>query len=263
MKPILFSTEMVKAILDGRKSMTRRIIKPQPVSEATHFARIIETVDFGVEARFGSNSSPAVCDRKLPYDIGDVLWVRETWADLRGMGFGNDPVTDKPWNFAYAADCPKGSESDRARIDYGVKWRPSIHMPREAARIFLRVTDVRAERLQEITEEDAQLEGISRLFDYLPKQEFEDWARRVGEPTPQSEQPFTNYLWHGLFGQYGLGNKQSDAWPYQYSSYESAIGSFSSLWESINTERGFGWDMNPWVWAISFERCEPPKEACP
>lgn len=63
---------------------------------------------------------------KAPYKPGGILWVRESWADLRGMGFGDDPRTDKPWNFAYRADTKPGSDGDMARIEYGVKWRPII-----------------------------------------------------------------------------------------------------------------------------------------
>ena len=151
-KPIIFSTPMVKAILDGRKTQTRRVIKPQP---QRHF----EVCDmpgnfhlFDVEWGLG---------RIYPkYQIGDVLWVRETWADLRGMGFGNDPITDNPWNFAYKADIKEGSDSDRIRKEYGVKWKPSIHMPREAARMFLEVKDVSVERLSSISDSDVLAEGF-------------------------------------------------------------------------------------------------------
>lgn len=96
---------------------------------------------------------------RAPYKPGDILWVRESWADLRGMGFGDDPRTDKPWNFAYRADTKPGSDGDMVRIEYGVKWRPSIHMPKKAARLFLEVKNIRVERLQNITEEDAWAEG--------------------------------------------------------------------------------------------------------
>jgi hypothetical protein len=153
MKPILFSTSMVKAIVEDRKTKTRRVIKPQP----PEFAEI---------KMFGEKSTPFYCfngsqtEIKARYQPGDILWVRETWANLHGMGFGNDPRTDKPWEYAYLADSPKGTDSYQLAKDYGVKWKPSIHMPRKAARIFLRVTDVRAERIQDITENEAQAEGV-------------------------------------------------------------------------------------------------------
>lgn len=158
-KPIIFSTEMVRAILDGRKTQTRRVIKPQPKYELR--LKDSRWHEYSENPLADSQvGSPWGHEYKCPWLIGDILWVRETWADLRGMGFGNDPKTDKPWNFAYKADIKPGSDSDRARIDYGVKWKPSIYMPREAARLFLRVKNVRVERLQDITRMDCQAEGF-------------------------------------------------------------------------------------------------------
>lgn len=117
-KPILFNTEMVRAILDGRKSCTRRIIKPQP------------TAHYGTQCVIP------------PYKPRDILYVRETFIQAAAHTF---------W---YKAD-------DKSWISEGLRWKPSIHMPKEAARIWLKVTDVRAERLQEITEVQAQAEGCT------------------------------------------------------------------------------------------------------
>lgn len=118
MKPIIFSAPMVKAILDGRKTQTRRVIKVDDAPE-----------------------------NKLPrYEAGDILWVRETWLKADD-------------GYYYKADIKVPSESENLRKTYGYKWRPSIFMPREAARIFLRVTNVRVERVQEITVDDCRLEG--------------------------------------------------------------------------------------------------------
>jgi hypothetical protein len=126
MKPILFNTQMVQAILAGDKTQTRRVVKPQPPDE--------------VAALFGSFSyGKPVFQRTPKYQVGDILWVRETWCE---------------WfdTYGYKAD----------NCDYGnSKWRPSIHMPREAARLFLLVTDVRAERLCDISYEDIAAEGIT------------------------------------------------------------------------------------------------------
>jgi hypothetical protein len=139
--PILFSTPMVKAILEGRKTQTRRVIK---------YAIRNTQGDF-LNARYEKI--------KPPYgQPGDILWVRETWADLRGMGF------DTP--FAYLANSinkhgEEDGDSKRCRLDYGVKWKPSIHMPREACRLFLKVKSIRVERLQEITPEDCYKEGVT------------------------------------------------------------------------------------------------------
>lgn len=139
------------------------------------------------------------------------------------------------------------------------RWRPSIHMPRWASRILLEITSVRAEQLQRITEGDAEAEGVARLFEHLPKEEYDNWnARRMSfsgcpDVGPQAEQPFCNYLWHGNIGN-GISAKQSDAWSYQGSAYTSARDSFSSLWESINGPGS--WDANPWVWRIEFKRID-------
>lgn len=129
MKPILFSTPMVQAILENRKTMTRRVIKLT--------GKWVESFDLP----------------KPKYEPGDILWVRETWCDVFGR-------------LEYRADFSESKLLDRiARYGKVIsKWRPSIFMPKEAARLYLRVTDVRVERLQDITEEDAKAEGIEPRF---------------------------------------------------------------------------------------------------
>ena len=163
MKPIIFSTPMVQAILDGRKTQTRRIIKPQPAKEATQFERFIETVDCGLEARFGSKNSSAVCDRKPQYKPGDILWVRETWTWLPHWNCESDEA-------GYCRGCTKIYKGEHGCFiykenmpDWEDGWCSPIHMPREAARIFLNVTNVRVERLQDINEEDAKAEGVNGI----------------------------------------------------------------------------------------------------
>jgi len=128
MKPIIFCTPMVQAILEGRKTQTRRVIKPQP------------------DAGLMPNKYAA------PYKPGDILWVRETWK----------PDYHDEDGYCYKAD------GDREMYPNNLlHWRPSIHMPRAAARIFLRVTDVRAERVQDISAEDAHSEGIACIHDEI------------------------------------------------------------------------------------------------
>ena len=237
-KPILFNTEMVKAILDGRKTQTRRVCKGQ------------------------GDCNPVQCGYHPPFKPGDIMWVRETWCDAHP----NDPFE----RFYYKADMPihwdaedtaHGEAVDITEADF--RWHPSIHMPKEAARIFLRVEDVRIERLCQITPQDAVSEGISRLFDHMTKAEYEEWANRSGVQVPQHEQSWTNYLWHGHFGAHGMGNQLSNAWPWQASGYEYPRLSFSSLWNStvqLKEWDKYGWDANPWVWVIEFERCERPAD---
>lgn len=161
-RPILFSGPMVRAILEGRKTQTRRIMKQQPQLVVGDGNKITGAQWWYDKGDFALNRKTVV-NFLCPYGlVGDRLWVRETFSDLRGMGF------DMP--FAYRADSLKdyGSglqedgDSKRCRLDYGVKWTPSIHMPRVASRIALEITAVRVERLQDISEEDAKAEGIER-----------------------------------------------------------------------------------------------------
>ena len=141
MKPIIFSTPMVQAILDSRKTQTRRVIKPNIIEKGTNwFWNPNENVNLA------------------PYKPGDILWVRETFCEVP---YEHNHVPIKGGyitipKYAYKAD------SER---DYTGIWKPSIHMPREAARIFLRVTNVRVERLRDITETDVRKEGFSDHFD--------------------------------------------------------------------------------------------------
>jgi hypothetical protein len=184
-KPILFSTEMVKAIIEGRKNVTRRVIKPQPLWIA----------DPGIPFKTPDADPRGII--KPPYQPGDRLWVRETWADN---------IPGCPNGITYKADHidPKGDGPANP-----IKWKPSIHMPKAAARIWLEVTNVRGERLREITEEDAIAEGI-----------------RIG-----------------------IGGMP----------YFSCREAFAALWNSLNAKRGYGWDSNPFVWAISFKTLEGGK----
>lgn len=135
--PILFNTEMVRAILDGRKTVTRRIMKPQPLFYT------------GRKYIFADDVCPKkweCCDNIIEtyqYQPGDILYVRETWS----------PVFVVPRRYLYKVGC---EEADNLPI----KWRPSIHMPKEAARIWLKVTDVRVEQLKDITVQGVQKEGL-------------------------------------------------------------------------------------------------------
>jgi hypothetical protein len=194
--PILFSTEMVQAILDNRKKMTRRVSKHQYWSHS-------ELVDVNIN----KITSKTVKNVSCKYgNIGDILWVRESfYKPHQKVMFGD---------YWYKADLtPQG---------WDFKWKPSIHMPKSACRIFLRVTDVRCERLQDISEQDAVDEGI--LY----------YGKSVGAKTQ-----FKNY--------YGTGG-----W------LQNPIISFESLWASINGQES--WDDNPYVWVVSFERCERPAD---
>ncbi|HRO75607.1 MAG TPA: hypothetical protein PLP27_05625 [Crocinitomicaceae bacterium] len=136
-KPILFSTPMVQAILEGRKTQTRRIIKPQPIKR---FAQ--DGFSFYHIPNVGAIDETLKHNKKAKYVVGDSLWVRETWCNLEES---NPPKVE----YAYKAD----------DYTHQPKWKPSIFMPKEACRLFLKVTNVRVEKLQDISEEDAKSEG--------------------------------------------------------------------------------------------------------
>lgn len=184
-KPILFSTPMVQAILDGRKTMTRRVMKPQPVITANG-----KPLD-------GYNDSMIKAAGDFPisqYQTGDILWVRETWQAVYETEY-NMKNPQQPYNirdliedfdstpktlagitrecscalmparnkyYMFAATPPEYADAKN-----GLSWRSPIHMPKEAARIFLRVTDVRVERVQEISEEDAYAEGVGGVDNFI------------------------------------------------------------------------------------------------
>lgn len=152
--PILFNTEMVRAILEGRKTCTRRVVKPQQF-----IGMLPDKCKNGAPEEFLKEKKlmfKPYCDMtdielintayKAPYQPGDILYVRETWMDYAGLTM-------------YKADCDIYRLDSLKFASFG--WKPSIHMPKEAARIWLKVTDVRVERLQEITEVQAQAEGCN------------------------------------------------------------------------------------------------------
>lgn len=195
-KPILFNTDMVRAILDGRKSCTRRICKDAneytvPDMEFYNADRRTYAVYNFVDKEHMEQLSTA--ERTCPICTGDILYVRETWKEA-------------PKGYYYYEDWQRNDIADIT------KWKPSIHMPKEAARIWLKVTDVRVERLQEITEVQAQAEGCNS-------------GLLTGACT--------------------------------------ARGQFEDLWNSTVKKSDidrYGWDANPWVWVIEFERCEKQEE---
>ncbi len=180
MKPILFNTEMVRAILEGRKTVTRRVVKPQPPN--AHDILDFDEEDNSFDFLCGMIADNCFIDfaytAKAPYRPGDILYVRETWCDPSGTGWPVLYKADMPMHWD-ADDTETGIVVDLKSTDY--KWRPSIHMPREAARIFLRVTDLRVERVQDIDDDGVVAEGLNigeakRISDYAfqKRQEYID-----------------------------------------------------------------------------------------
>ncbi|PWL55372.1 MAG: hypothetical protein DBY38_02015 [Clostridium cadaveris] len=225
-KPILFNTDMVRAILEGRKTCTRRVIKNKyDNADITFFEN-----KYGKRLVYMQNDTPkdiihedgsrtchlkAYEEIKKPYEVGDILWVRETWTKLYKVDANGFTQWDKE-KIYYAADGEPDvelvDEDGFLKEDQRIKWKPSIHMPKSLARIFLEVTSVRAERLKDITEDGAKAEGaISTAI------ENEDG---------------TDYV--GLY----------------------AIENFREIWNSTikkEERHKYGWKANPWVWVIEFK----------
>lgn len=157
-RPILFSAPMVCALLDGTKTQTRRVAKIKRVEPHPQNPIIQVATMEGVGKQFWANSQidhPNHISKACPYgQVGDQLWVRETFMDMRGTGIEHDGKGD----YCYRADVNDWGEESRK--DYGLKWKRSIFMPRAASRITLEITSVRVERLQDISEADAIAEGI-------------------------------------------------------------------------------------------------------
>lgn len=214
MKQIFFNTDMVRAILDDRKTETRRAIKPQPPMEHIYPLGFCTDGDKKDVGKFGFGTGEHggnIFYVQPPCRIGDILYVRETWGFVKCKDCINKeecfPKYGMNGCYIYRANY---TNEDASMF----KWRPSIHMTKRAARIFLQVTDVRVERLQDINSLSIQQEGV------------------------ETDDPFK------LNG-------------------EEMRYAFSQLWTSTvkkeDLER-YGWDANPWVWVVKFERIEKPRE---
>lgn len=208
-KPILFNTEMVRAILDGRKTCTRRICKDAneyTVPDMEFYNADKRTYAVHNFADKEHMEQLSTVERTCPICPGDLLYVRETWC----KGY----LMNAKERYYYKAD----------DNDFLCTWHPSTNMPKQAARIWLRVMDVRVERLQEITDEQAKREGIQ--YDECP----------------------TGFTW----------KQETD----MHNCYTTPIGAMQALWNSTIKKSDidrYGWDANPWVWVIEFERCEKPE----
>ena len=227
-RPILFSGPMVRAISEGRKTHTRRIIKPQP-----------DTIRSGKPFTVGGlPTSPIICPYGRP---GDRLWVRENfwqagdyhatypdddqgaWFGSRRVFYSADGTPPNEPNNHYPNGLRNGKYS-AAEPNRIWRSRPSIHMPRWASRITLEITDVRVEQLQDISEEDAKSEGIN-CYQFYPD---DGWPLCNGYTHVPDD------------GECGL--------------HDTAVSAFGKLWESINSENS--WSLNPWVWVVEFKRIE-------
>lgn len=235
-KPIIFSTEMVKAIMDGRKTQTRRVVNLELGLADTDRN---DTSYLKIPDIYGDYWDAKDLCR---YQPGDVLWVRETWrigawnedmstitVDYKADGFASsewlfvddEEAFERYWIQSTEDAMKAGMQTDvdgRYHWKPGespTRWRPSIHMPRVVARLFLEVTDVQVERVQDITEEGALREGMTRHL-----------RTKLGYAAEESEETFN---------------------------YFQARDTFRLYWDYLNNKRGYGWDANPYVWVISFK----------
>lgn len=206
-RPILFNAEMVRANLDMRKTCTRRVIKGYIPKDA-QWGYTAFTPDGCISCRGIFKDGYGEKFFKLPYQKGDLLYVRETWSEWTG-GY-----LYKAWTEPFPQP---GKFSE-------IKWKPSIHMPREAARIWLKVTDVRVERLQDITEDGARLEGAIDNRGFI------------------------------------------HAYNNEYASIHTAREHFIEIWNSTINKVDlslYGWEANPFVWVIEYERIPYPENEKP
>lgn len=251
-KPILFNTEMVRAILDGRKTCTRRVIKPQPqsglcytyggshkscIGKWTYPNRGAHKL-WGEEYKLPENIKDEELSKRWnpPYHTDDILYVRETWErfecwNCEGDERGNCP--NEPQKSVLDKTCGCYMYRATNEISGDARWHPSIHMPKGAARIWLKVTNVRVERLQEMKPVDVIKEGA------YP--DCWDCLNTYGESGSQC----------------CYGTEE------QCSQCDEVMMEWEKLWnftiKKSDLDR-YSWDANPWVWVIEFERCENRKE---
>lgn len=200
---------MVEAIIANRKTQTRRVVKITPQQSSIDIEFLDNTLP-----RFQFKRGNKQWHIECPYGkLGDILWVRETWASL-----GNKEV-----GIEYGFKAGASDDTLEAVKFYGLKWKPSIHMPKDACRIFLRIKSIRVERLKAITQEDSVAEGIEPIGDGWKSYETIQDGRHKGKPHPHASVP--------------------NASPHT---------SFMELWASINGRESI--EANPWLWVIEFER---------
>lgn len=224
-KPILFNTEMVRAILDGRKTCTRRLPNKRVLEDYFSYEAWAMSV---ATDECKKMTEKHFYEQYPPYQPGDILYVRETWCDDRP--FTHD---DTPGQYFYRADTMYPRKGDYVYMN--VKWRPSIHMPKEAARIWLKVTDVRVERLQKITEDGVWDEGFRFKPPCLTRVSADGHTCDLDGPCTSSIK-YCDMTMGELFGR--------ELW--------------NSTIKKSDLDR-YGWNANPWVWVIEFERCEKPE----
>jgi hypothetical protein len=229
-RPILFSTPMVQAILEGRKDRTRRTKGLDTVNKLPSDYDILGyTCDNGKHfAHFVDTTTGEVTAIPCPYGKpGDILWVRETFTILDPEHLMDGMIN----RYVYKANCDGDCDELRKeyiKSGYPYNWKPSLFMPRTACRLFLRITKIGVERLQSITEKDAMKEGVEReMMEY--EYAYKDYMKNIS---------------------------------YHFSP-NAAKHSFKTLWIKLNGI--VSWDVNPWVWVIEFKKvkiCYKTNQPC-
>lgn len=238
-RPIIFSAPMVRAILDGTKTQTRRIVNGiDPDMPSGHFFKEYDQGFVALEYIDGHYHPWDGVAFRCPYGKpGDRLWVRETFhTSLIGDAgtaidykAGPETTNEQPYsNFTTSIEAYEWTAQK-----YKKHWMPSIHMPRWASRILLEVTDVRVERVQAISEADAIDEGIDTMIDQ--------------HQTKYCRWHHAHYSDEGVC----IDPGECDCCGYSY------VQHYTALWDSTNAKRGYGWEANPWVWVVEFKRIEP------
>jgi hypothetical protein len=242
-KPILFSTPMVQALLNTKpntwpaapidpekpfKSMTRRVITPQPETLATSEQLIIE---YGKLKRIWRGEMAlwqSKTEGKPKYNIGDILWVRETWLKVIWV---YDKSGNESHKYFYRAD---GEIKDNSNLDAEIdKWTSPIFMPREAARLFFEVKSVRVERLQDISDADVKAEG---------------WPKSSG----YRDQPI-EFVGAYCEARASTAKRDKEVCPIDFCHDQSCYAAF---WNILNAKHGYSWESNPFVWVYEFMRVE-------
>lgn len=224
-RPMIFNSEMVRAILDGRKTQTRRVIKPQPKFKYHKVCnKEVWCWKQYVWGKDGLSPNVLSIGSNCPYGkVGDVLWVKEKYRVASLVSSNCDGTTT--FDIQFADDSYKRVSEIEPSSKPAGRWYSSIFMPKWATRIWLEITGIRVERVQDISEKDAKAEGIKPYPNDIPIT-----VQGIGAGC------------EGYIAEVGKLTKHKLA--------------FCELWDSINAKRGFGWDKNPWVWVIEFKRIE-------
>ena len=216
-RPIIMGAESVRAILEGRKTQTRRVIDPHKYNiGGWDMPRTKEDIEAGYPVAENADGDFVSVVDWCPYGrVGDRLWVRETVFFETFHQQSDEELERDGFNPNIGVWVYRADNHDYPTIT--ANWTSPMFMPREASRITLEITDIRVERLQDISEEDAKAEGISRDFAY----ECNGWVPSYTDPDSGG--------------------------------YADYIAAYRTLWDYLNAKRGYPWESNPWVWVVTFE----------